>query len=377
MKNEKTKKALSVLLILALAMSALAGCAPRGTDTPPASSPSQIFAPTIPTWDGETLRFKPSDLGIAPKETYEYPYMGLTAVIPQDLLALMEAKDVVMLTSADYNPNETFNYAALCWYALTEDQKNEEFDSVDLDAWTKTLSTVGVLGAYQAEFIPNLDTITGCTQHTELGKSPDGLYTYYLSLSDAGGPAARDLLAQTQVTLTEPLALDMYRGADAFAEARVEASNLGDFTATDINGNQYTAQELFGNYDLTLVNVFTTWCSYCVEEMPALEKLTQEMSDQGVHVISVVHDTADEDGNVRDSVVELAKTLQERAGITFPMLIPDETDMNGRLRGIYSYPESFFVDRDGNIVGETYMGAKSFDAWKDIVEQELAKIKEG
>lgn len=49
--------------------------------------------------------------------------------------------------------------------------------------------------------------------------------------------------------------------------------------------------------------------------------------------------------------------------------------MNGRLKGIDGYPESFFVDKNGNIVGETYMGAHSFEEWKEIAEKELANLK--
>ena len=38
-------------------------------------------------------------------------------------------------------------------------------------------------------------------------------------------------------------------------------------------------------------------------------------------------------------------------------------------------PETFFVDKNGNIVGETYSGAKSKEEWKQVIEKELANLK--
>lgn len=35
-------------------------------------------------------------------------------------------------------------------------------------------------------------------------------------------------------------------------------------------------EEIFADYDLTMVNLWTTTCGYCIEEMPTLEKLRTE-----------------------------------------------------------------------------------------------------
>ena len=58
------------------------------------------------------------------------------------------------------------------------------------------------------------------------------------------------------------------------------AENVGTFETTDIDGNTYT-ESVFSDYDLTLVNAFTTWCSPCVNEIPELEKLYEEMKEKG------------------------------------------------------------------------------------------------
>ena len=42
---------------------------------------------------------------------------------------------------------------------------------------------------------------------------------------------------------------------------------------------------------------------------------------------------------------------------------------------VQAMPETFFVDSNGNIVGDTYSGAKSAKEWKQVIEKELKKIK--
>ena len=100
-----------------------------------------------------------------------------------------------------------------------------------------------------------------------------------------------------------------------------------------------------------------------------------EMADKDVQVIGIVLDAVDSSGSIDEEAVENAKLLAEKTGAAYPFLIPDSGLMNGRLSGIDAIPETFFVDTEGNIVGETYVGAHSFDDWKGIVEKELEGVK--
>lgn len=151
---------------------------------------------------------------------------------------------------------------------------------------------------------------------------------------------------------------------------------VGEFSTQDVYGNAYT-KDIFKDYDLTLVNVYTTWCTPCVQEMPDLDKLYQQVKDEGVNVIGVVLDVLNEKGEIVQDDLERAQDLVERTGVSYPTLLPDSTYMNGRLIGIEGFPETFFVDKDGNIVGETYSGSGDLDYWLSVVETELAKVKGG
>lgn len=396
----KEKKITAVILTAILTASALAGCAQKDNHRPEDSkeNPMQneqqesleqdgsIPADQLPAdqiMEGEDAmsgedgnafgKFRPSELGVAVQEKYEYPYMGLTASLDKNLLEKMAARDVIMLTSEEYTA-DGLKYAMLHWYALTEEQKNEEVEAFDPAVWTSGLAKIGTLGVCSKEAAASLDEITGCTEHKELGKSEDDAYTYYLSYAKEADADLKKELENTETSLSPMEKLDLSMGDTAFSEARVETSSLGEFTARDVNGKEYT-KEMFKDYDLTLVNVFATWCSPCIREMPELEKLKKEMEAKGINVAAVVFDTVSDNGEIQEENVETAKLLAEKAGLTFPLLMPDETELNGRLKGIKGFPESFFVDKNGNIVGETYAGAHTFEEWKEIAGRELANLK--
>ena len=72
------------------------------------------------------------------------------------------------------------------------------------------------------------------------------------------------------------------------------AAFLGRFTAQDLQGNG-VSQSIFADYDLTMINVWATYCPPCLQEMPDLGKLSEEYKDKGVQVLGIVSDVMDYD----------------------------------------------------------------------------------
>lgn len=174
------------------------------------------------------------------------------------------------------------------------------------------------------------------------------------------------------VALGGVLAAGMMMGVPVMADA--EPETVGTFTTEDINGEEYT-EEIFEDAELTLVNVFATWCGPCIQEVPELQKLSEEMEDEGLQVIGIVMDTGNVD-DVDEDAVDTAKLLAEVAEAEYPFLIPDAGMMNDRLSDIQAYPETFFVNKEGEIVGEPYVGARDMEEWKEIAEKELKALEE-
>lgn len=152
--------------------------------------------------------------------------------------------------------------------------------------------------------------------------------------------------------------------------------SVGKFQTQDLNGTAVT-QDIFGEHELTMVNVFTTWCSPCVAEMPDLERLHQQMKDRNVGVVGVVLDVLNEKGEIVPEDLQRAQILVAKTGVTYPIVLPDSTYFNGRLIDIEAFPETFFVDQNGNIVGEHYSGSGSLEDWLEVVERELANLRAG
>ena len=322
--------------------------------------------------------FKPSDTTVQAQDSYEYPFLGLNMKLPEELLKQIKAQSIAMITNEGWNDNaDAIKYAYISWSEMTEEQKEAEVDKLGTayDDWCNSLAKIGVIGIYDEDSEKELDKITGCTEHKEIGSSSDGKYKYYLSTNKDADESLKKEVEEIDVTLTD---MTPFQQLSAFDQPQ-DTSNTGDsttvgkFETKGIEGKDYT-EKVFSDYDLTLVNIFTTWCSPCVNEIPELEKLYEEMKEKGVGVVGVVLDTVGDDGKQDDATVKKAGVLQKKTKDSYPFLIPDSTMMNGRLNGISAFPETFFVDKEGNIVGETYSGSHTLDEWKEIVEKELENI---
>jgi len=140
---------------------------------------------------------------------------------------------------------------------------------------------------------------------------------------------------------------------------------LTDFTTTDMEGNTVT-EEIFADYDMTMVNVWATWCGYCIEEMPDLAKL-KDMLPDNVNLITVCDDA--------DYEPELTRKILEESGANFQTLKITEEMYTSLLAYVYSFPTTFFVDSKGVPVVQPIIGVPSLenaaDAYYNIIEQVL------
>ena len=310
----------------------------------------------------------PSDYVLQPQESYSYADMGLSFQLPEELLKKMESKEVVMLPDAELTEDGSkLKYGQVSWSTMTEEQREAEVDkSGDGYAqWKEGLSRIGALGTYHKDLEKKLNELTGCTEHEKIGVSEDGDYIYYLSMNK---DADKDLTASLKKIETEITRMVSYN-----EEEMGEGDSVGSFTTEDINGEEYT-EAVFQEADLTMVNVFATWCGPCVNEIPYLAELDEKMKDKGVQVIGIVMDAVkgtekDEEG------IKKAQILAEKTKAEYPFLLPDSGYMNGRLAYVQAFPETFFVDKNGNIVGETYSGSRSLEEWEEIVNTELEGLK--
>lgn len=143
--------------------------------------------------------------------------------------------------------------------------------------------------------------------------------------------------------------------------------SLSSFEAEDMDG-QKIDQSVFANYDLTMVNIWTTWCGVCVEEMPYLEKLHKQLPEN-VNIISICGDASDEK--------ELAQQILDKNEITFQTLVDNDALNESLLKYVTGFPTTIFVDKNGNIVGDIQMGAPGeniVQGYQQLIDNRLAKV---
>ena len=123
-----------------------------------------------------------------------------------------------------------------------------------------------------------------------------------------------------------------------------------DFALSDLEGRAVRLSALRGK--VVLVNLWTTWCPPCREEMPSMERLYQRLRGRGVEMLAVSQDEPDARSTVEAFVREV--------GVTFPVLLDPRREA-GEAYGVWGYPETFIVDREGRIV-ERVVGPRVWDS---------------
>ena len=330
--------------------------------------------------------FKPADYTIPVKDEYVYEYLGLQFKLSDKIKEMMKTKDIVMLD--DQSPlDQDLKYALLYFSKLTDEQKNAEIGKMGdgYEKWQESLDRIGTIGMFEKSLSEEeIGKITKCDSHTKLGDSKDGKYSYYLSVKSDSDAEAVEEFKKTEVKVIEMKARPengfvLAEKSDlentmAFMEgAGNTVTDLSNIMTKDIHGKEFSSKD-FENYDLTMVNVFATWCTACIQEIPDLVEVQKEMQAKGVNIIGIVTDTVDDTGENREAL-EKAKLIQEKTKANYSFLMPDKTNFNGRLNGIQALPETFFVDKNGQIVGETYSGSHNKKDWTAIIEKELSALK--
>ncbi|WP_051540446.1 TlpA family protein disulfide reductase [Clostridium ihumii] len=151
-------------------------------------------------------------------------------------------------------------------------------------------------------------------------------------------------------------------------QEKLSKYNKIEFNTKTIDGKKIDSS-IFKENKLTMINIWATYCGPCIEEMPDIQKLYEEVEGEKINVIGIISDTPDKDNE------EVAKSILSKKGVKFQNIIPDETIKNGILSDIQGVPTTIFVDNEGKVVGEVLVGANNKEDYKKAIEDRLASIK--
>ncbi len=150
-----------------------------------------------------------------------------------------------------------------------------------------------------------------------------------------------------------------------------ENSTRLKFTTKDFDGNTVT-DEIFSKYDLTLVNVWGTFCGPCIAEMPDLGKVYNMYKDKNCNVLGLAADVILDQ---TPDTLELGKTILKDSNCNFKSLQMEDSLMNvfSMVTGV---PTSFFVNNKGEIIpGSFHTGRMTAHEFIQLFEENLKKVK--
>ena len=209
--------------------------------------------------------------------------------------------------------------------------------------------------------------LTGCSAQT-------GTASDIQTTTDTEKLQSSAQTAQTEQTSAQTEQSSTQQTSDSESTADASAGKYGSFETTDLAGNVVTA-DVFADHKLTMINVWATYCSPCLQEMPELGELSREYQDKGVQIIGIPIDTLEQDGTWSQSQVANAASLASQTGADYLHILPSQDLIQAGLGDIYAVPTTFFVDSSGNVTGDTYMGSKSKKEWEKIIDQTLENMK--
>ncbi|MCB6201896.1 TlpA family protein disulfide reductase [Extibacter muris] len=141
---------------------------------------------------------------------------------------------------------------------------------------------------------------------------------------------------------------------------------FGTFESETLEG-EAVSDDIFSKADLTMVNIWGTFCGPCIREMPDLGELSREYAEKGVQIVGLVSDVGEAKNEKAEEIVSTTKA-------DYTHIIASQDLMSGILSSVNVVPTTIFVDKDGNQVGEVYSGARDKAEWAGIIDKLLGEI---
>ena len=142
----------------------------------------------------------------------------------------------------------------------------------------------------------------------------------------------------------------------------VPGRDAPNFSAFDLEGTPKTLDDF--REKVLLVNIWATWCPPCREEMPSMQRLYQEIGDDGFEILAISVDAPFGEADAFGREGGDLRTFADSLGISFTIL----HDPTGRVQQRFQttgVPESFVIDRDG-VIYKKVAGPTAWDAPQNV-----------
>jgi peroxiredoxin len=135
-----------------------------------------------------------------------------------------------------------------------------------------------------------------------------------------------------------------------------------DFSLRDLDGKTFHLSDHLGK-DVVVMSFWATWCVPCIGEMPHLDRIYKTHKDQGLVVLGISLDGP-------ETVAQVGPTAH-RLGVTYPILLDEETRVVQSYNPRREAPFTVIIDRAGTITSQK-VGHSAGD--EVALEQELVAL---
>ena len=157
------------------------------------------------------------------------------------------------------------------------------------------------------------------------------------------------------------------QGSESESEGSSQEKIFGEFETVTLTGEPVT-QEIFGEAELTMVNIWATYCSPCIQEMPDLGEISRSYDSGEFQIIGLISDVTETGDSKAQEIVQ-----STQADYTHLVASPDI--QRKVLSRVSVVPTTIFVDSEGNQVGEGYAGSRSKEEWTSIIEDLRSEVQ--
>lgn len=162
-------------------------------------------------------------------------------------------------------------------------------------------------------------------------------------------------------TDAQPTAGVLQSQAEALPSEEPQVGFLApDLTLINMDGNVIRLSDLRGKN--VVINYWVTWCVPCQEELPALDKISQEYQNNNLVVISI--------NGIEQDQIEAVRQMVSEMGLTQTIAL-DENENFWQSYLVQFLPTSFFIDSQG-IIRHILLGSTSEENFRTKVDELLA-----
>lgn len=201
---------------------------------------------------------------------------------------------------------------------------------------------------------------------TEIGTAGDIVF-YRYNLEDAEdtlaylagiAPAYQEEYRTLQAAFNEVLKNAEYYTPVIKAEELV--GTVISFETTDLDGNSVRSEDIFSGHEVTMVNLWATWCHNCIGEMTELGEMAERLAEKNVAVVGICTDADDE--------LEACKEILKEHNVNYLNLMPVE-DLDELLMWDGALPTSYFFGSDGSLLCLGFRGAPTtMEPYEKIID---------